>query len=191
MMRRGRDSSQGTIVRKFRLTVALGLMLGGLAAALGVATPGARAAEDEDTAYLVGGVGAYDVIQNDESAMDFRIEYRHGGGLWIFKPWLGLEGTSDGALYGLGGILADVQLGRHIVLTPSLGVGAYSEGDGKDLGHTLEFRSQVELAYRFDNSTRIGVAFSHISNASLGDTNPGVEVINLYYALPIGSLLPN
>ena len=189
MMRRARDSVRGTIVQVFRLSVAFGLMLGAVGAAFGVMTSGARAAED--TALLVGGVGAYDVIQNDESAADFRIEYRHGSGLWIFKPWLGLEGTSDGALYGVGGILADVYLGRHIVLTPSLGVGAYSKGDGKDLGHTVEFRSQIELAYRFDNLTRIGIAFSHISNASLGDTNPGAEVINLYYALPIGNLFPN
>jgi lipid A 3-O-deacylase len=167
--------------------MAFGLVLGGFAVGLGWAASDARAGED-DTAYLVGGIGAYDVLQTDDQAIDFRLEYRHGSGLWIFKPWIGVEGTSDGALYGVGGILADIPLGRRLILTPSFGAGAYAEGDGKDLGHTIEFRSQIELAYRFDNRSRLGVAFSHISNASIGDTNPGVEILNVYYAYPIDAL---
>jgi len=74
------------------------------------------------------------------------------------------------------------------VLTPSFGVGAYDEGDGKDLGDTIEFRSQVELAYRFDNRSRVGVAFSHISNAGIGDRNPGTEILNVYYAYPLDAI---
>lgn len=173
-------------MQAFRFIVAFGLMLGGFVAAGGVIVPAARAQEDQ--ALLAGGVGVFDLIQDDDTAMDFRIEYRHGSGLWIFKPWFGLEATSDGALYGLGGVLADFNLSPNIVLTPSFGVGAYAEGDGKDLGHVIEFRSQIEVAYRFDNASRLGLAFSHISNAGLGTENPGTEVINLYYALPVGSL---
>jgi lipid A 3-O-deacylase len=186
MMGRAQDIMWGEIVQAFRFIVAFGLMLGAFVAAGGIVAPVARAQEDQ--ALLAGGVGAFDFVQDDDTAMDFRIEYRHGSGLWIFKPWFGLEGTSDGAFYGVGGILADFTLAPHIVLTPSFGVGAYAEGDGKDLGHPIEFRSQIELAYRFDNASRLGMAFSHISNAGLGEENPGVEVINLYYALPVGSL---
>jgi hypothetical protein len=182
---RAKDSG-GNIVQAFRFMVAFGLMLGGLLAAGGLAAPAARAQEEQS--LLAGGVGAFDLIQDDDTAMDFRIEYRHGSGLWFFKPWFGLEGTSDGGFYGLGGILADFNLTPNLILTPSIGAGAYAEGDGKDLGHVIEFRSQIELAYRFDNASRIGLAFSHISNAGLGTENPGTEVINLYYALPVGSL---
>ena len=173
-------------MQALRFIVAFGLMLGGAVAAGGIMAPAVLAQEDQ--ALLAGGVGAFDFIQTDEQAMDFRIEYRHGSGLWIFKPWFGLEGTSDGALYGLGGVLADFPLGPNIFITPSFGAGAYAEGDGKDLGHVIEFRSQIEVAYRFDNASRLGLAFSHISNAGLGTENPGTEVINLYYALPVGSL---
>ena len=52
----------------------------------------------------------------------------------------------------------------------------------------VEFRSQVELGYQFENQSRLSLAFSHISNAELGDDNPGTEVLNLYYHLPLDLL---
>ena len=101
-----------------------------------------------------------------------------------------LEGTSDGAIYGLGGILMDVFFGRRLVLTPSFGAGAYFDGDGKDLGSVIEFRSQVELAYRFNDRSRLGVAISHISNASIGSDNPGTEIVTIYYSIPFEKVFP-
>ena len=120
---------------------------------------------------------------------DFRIEYRpEWKFLWELKPWVGFEVTSDGVLYGAGGILLDVSLGRRLVLTPSFGVGLYADGGGKDLGNTIEFRTQIELGYRLDEGARLGVAFGHISNANLSDVNPGTEVVAIYYHMPLGAL---
>lgn len=147
----------------------------------------ARAQATQDPAYLSMGIGSFDVL-DDEDAADFRLEYRHDQGLWLLKPWVGLEATSDSAVYGALGILADLHLTDEIVLIPSLGVGAFEEGDGKDLGHTLEFRSQIEAAWQFENASRLGLAFSHISNASLDDVNPGAEVLTLYYHYPLRGL---
>ncbi|MDP6622047.1 MAG: acyloxyacyl hydrolase, partial [Alphaproteobacteria bacterium] len=65
----------------------------------------------------------------------------------------------------------------------------YHRGQGKDLGHWIEFRSQLELAYRFDDRSRLGVSLSHISNASLDDNNPGTESLMLNYAVPFHRLL--
>jgi hypothetical protein len=73
------------------------------------------------------------------------------------------------------------------VLTPSFAAGYYDNGDGVDLGHEVEFRSSIELSYRFDNRTRLGVSFYHLSNASIGDTNPGTEVLSVVYSIPLGS----
>ena len=43
----------------------------------------------------------------------------------------------------------------------------------------------LEMSYQLENRNRIGlVFFSHISNANLGDNNPGVEVLNLSYQIP-------
>ena len=152
---------------------------------LGAAAP-VRA---QDPSFLTFGIGYYDINKQDNTAADFRLEYRHGEKFWIFKPWVGVEATSDGAFYGAAGILIDVFLGDRVVLTPSFGAGYYADGGGKDLGHEIEFRSQIELGYRFDNRARLSLAFSHISNASIGDENPGVEILNVYYSLPLEGLL--
>ena len=50
----------------------------------------------------------------------------------------------------------------------------------------MEFRSSLELAYRFDNRARLGLSFYHLSNASLDDNNPGTEVFSLNYSIPLG-----
>ena len=183
-MRGTQGSLRGTSVQQSGLAVAIALALG----ASTFFTVAARA--KDDPSLLSVGIGAFDPIQDDNQAVDFRLEYRHGGKLWLVKPWVGVEGTSDGAFYGAGGLLADIFLGP-IVLTPSLGVGGFAEGDGKDLGHAVEFRSQIEVAYKFADQSRVGVAFSHISNSSLGDKNPGVEVLTVYYSLPVGRIFGN
>ena len=158
----------------------------GAAAALLLAAP--VSAEEGEPALLALGLGYYDIRAKDDRAADFRLEYRSDLALWIFRPWIGLEATSDGAVYGVGGFLADIPLGSRLRLTPSLGVGAYHNGDGKDLGHAVQFRSQIELAYRFEDGQRLAVAFSHISNASLSSQNPGTEILTLYYMVPFDLL---
>jgi hypothetical protein len=158
----------------------------GVAAGLLLAAP--VWADEKEPALLALGLGYYDIHQQDDEAADFRLEYRSDLALWIFRPWLGLEVTSDGAVYGLGGFLADIALGPRVRLTPSLGAGAYHNGDGKDLGHAVQFRSQIELGYRFESGQRLAIAFSHISNASLSNQNPGTEILTLYYMVPLDLL---
>jgi len=148
----------------------------------------AQVALNETPAVISGGVGWYDFKLQDDEAVDFRLEYRHGEDFLWLKPWGGLEVTSDGAVWGGIGVLVDIIFFDSIVLTGSFAPGLYEDGNGKDLGHTIEFRSQVELGYQFENRSRLSVAFSHISNARLGDDNPGTEVLNLYYHLPLDVL---
>ena len=131
------------------------------------------------------GVGWYDINDN-EGAADFRLEYRWDKELlWVIEPWAGLEASSDGAVYAVAGILADMRIGDNFLITPSFGAGLYGDGSGKDLGHVIEFRSQVELGFELDNLSRIGIAAGHISNAGIGDSNPGTEIVNLYYHIPV------
>ena len=133
-------------MRLRRCTFAFAVLL--VLAAVAGAPGGARA---EDPAFVSLGLGYYDINRQSDAAADFRLEYRHGEKLWIFKPWVGVEGTSEGTLYAAAGILVDVFFGRRVVVTGSFGAGYYEEGDGKDLGHELEFRSQIEIAHRFDD----------------------------------------
>ena len=144
-------------------------------------TPQVKANDD----LLSLGIGYYDINDN-EDAVDFRLEYRwHEPVWWEIKPWVGAEATSEGAIYGVGGLLLDLSLTDHWMLTPSFGAGLYSDGDGKDLGSVIEFRSQIEVGYQFMNNSRLGVAFGHISNAGITDKNPGTEILNLYYHVPV------
>jgi len=148
----------------------------------------AQVALNETPAVISGGVGWFDFNLQDDEAVDFRLEYRHGDDFLWLKPWGGLEATSDGSVWGGVGVLMDITFFDAVVLTGSVGGGLYEDGGGKDLGHVVEFRSQVELGYQFENQSRLSVAFSHISNADLGDDNPGTEVLNLYYHLPLDVL---
>jgi lipid A 3-O-deacylase len=186
------DNLRGAHVRHTRST--LGLVVGlvvGLALAMAGVPAGAARAADGEPAFLSLGVGYYDIVHQDDPAADFRLEYRHDRGVWLLKPWAGVEATSDGAVYGVGGIYLDLVVMDHLAVTPSFGVGAYANGGGRDLGNTVEFRSQIELAYRFQDRSRLGVAFGHISNAGLGDINPGVEILDVYYHLPFTTLFGN
>jgi len=138
-----------------------------------------------DSPLLSLGAGAFNVTDDESPTSDFRLEYRHDRRFFWFKPWAGIELTGDGGVWGGGGVLIDLYFGDHVVVTASTGAGGYAAGSGKDLGAVTEFRSQLEVAWRFDDNSRVAVAFGHISNAGIGDKNPGAETATLYYHLPL------
>ncbi len=151
--------------------------------------------------YDVFSIGLYDVkfdgSQTNE-ATDFRYEKRFDYSLYEIgpssyeffniKPFVGIEGTSDSAYFLIAGVYLNDNIGTiltgepsNFILTPSFGTGYYNEGDGKKLGSIIEFRTTLEISYQLKNSNRIGLSYGHISNANLGDNNPGVEILNLSY----------
>ncbi len=82
--------------------------------------------------------------------------------------------TENSAAYIYTGIEWNVDMGG-LMFTPSFAPGLYHEGNGKDLGHVLEFKSEVQLSYNSSENTSFGVSYNHVSNASLGDKNPGAN----------------
>ena len=82
--------------------------------------------------------------------------------------------TEKQAFYLYTGAQAEYDFGP-IKITPSFAPGYYSYGDGKDLGFPLEFKSEVQLSLDLPGSTELGMSYNHISNASLGDKNPGAN----------------
>ena len=132
--------------------------------------------------YISFGLGYFDINDNKSTA-EFRIERRMNKSLWMAQPFVGVMASGDAAIYGYGGIAFDWML-SNLILTPSFAVGGYLDGDGKDLGHTIEFRSALEIAYQFSDRHRLGLMFYHLSNASLADNNPGTEVLSLSYSIP-------
>ena len=82
--------------------------------------------------------------------------------------------TENRALYAYTGVEWNFDLGP-INFTPSFAPGLYGEGDGKDLGHILEFKSEIQASFNFSENSQLGMSYNHISNASLGDKNPGAN----------------
>ena len=154
--------------------------------------------------YDVFGIGIYDVKFDGSSsnyATDIRFERRFDNTLvdigpeednfFYLKPFAGIEVTTDSAFYVLGGIYLEDNLGKLMTgnqnkwnFTPSFGLGYYDDGDGKKLGNKLEFRTTIEISYQLINDDRIGISLGHISNANIGNKNPGVEIISLSYQKP-------
>lgn len=148
------------------------------------------------------GSGYVDFDKNESNdpkthAVDFRGEYRWGSVLWqtnnnVFdfgiRPIAGAEATSRAQLYGFGGLAFDFLFWKHFVLTPSEAAGLYDNGNARPLGSFVEFRSQIEAGWRFDNNMRLTAYLSHTSNAGLTRQNPGMEIAGFYLHVPVNCL---
>ena len=154
--------------------------------------------------YDVFGIGIYDVKfdgSSSNNATDFRYERRFDNSIinigpkkdnfFYMKPFAGIELTSDSAFYLISGIYLEDNLGELITgeennwnFTPSFGLGYYDDGNGKKLGNKVEFRTTLEFSYQLTNKDRIGISLGHISNANIGNKNPGAEIISLSYQKP-------
>ena len=82
--------------------------------------------------------------------------------------------TENSAFYLYTGAQAEYDLGL-LTITPSFAPGYYNSGNGKDLGSALEFKSEIQMSLNLSDSTEFGMSYNHISNASLGDKNPGAN----------------
>ena len=132
-------------------------------------------AEKQSNFYL----GNFDFSDDKQAAL--LLGYQHQNQtleintfLGNISPIIGGFITENSAAYIYSGIEWNIDLGSF-VFTPSFAPGLYNEGNGKDLGHVLEFKTEVQLSYGVSENTSFGVSYNHISNASLGDKNPGAN----------------
>ena len=94
--------------------------------------------------------------------------------LGTLSPITGGFFTEKSALYLYTGVQAEYELG-FLTITPSFAPGYYNYGSGKDLGYPLEFKSEVQVTLNLSDNSHLGMSYNHISNASLGDKNPGAN----------------
>ena len=123
--------------------------------------------------------GMFDFSDNGKRATLLGIQHQNENlnrdtFLGNLSPITGVMVTADSATYFYTGVQAQYKFGA-IEITPSFAPGYYNEGDGKDLGHALEFKSEVQLSLELPKQTQIGFSYNHLSNASLGDKNPGAN----------------
>jgi lipid A 3-O-deacylase len=94
--------------------------------------------------------------------------------LGTLSPVTGAMITAANATYFYTGVQAQYKIGSMNV-TPSFTPGYYNAGDGKDLGHPIEFKSEVQLSLDLPKNSEFGFSYNHVSNASLGTKNPGAN----------------
>ena len=123
--------------------------------------------------------GMFDFSDDGQRAALFGVEHQNenlvrDSFLGSISPVTGFMITENNAAYGYTGIQAFYNIGK-INFTPSFAPGVYSQGDGKDLGHTIEFKSELQFSLDLSSESELGFSYNHISNASLGDKNPGAN----------------
>ena len=80
------------------------------------------------------------------------------------------------------GLMKTINLNKNFFIAPSFSAGLYQEFDqGKKMGYPLEFKSEIEINYNLFKNSLVGVSWNHISNADIGDKNPGSD--NLLFNL--------
>ncbi len=147
-------------------------------------------AQADDTAFGKVFIGTVDSFRDNQDSQ-YGVEYQFGQGKtrYDFKPIVGLMRTRDASHYlytGFSRTSKFTNADTGLALTFSFGPGLYVHGGGEDtnLGHIFELRTSGGLLWTFADATRIGVHFSHLSNASITDVNPGTELITITYELP-------
>ena len=123
--------------------------------------------------------GMFDFSDDGQKAALFGFEHKNenlvrDSFLGTLSPVTGFMLTENNAAYAYTGIQAQYNLGKLNII-PSFTPGIYGKGDGKDLGHTIEFKSEIQLSFDIFSESELGFSYNHISNASLGEKNPGAN----------------
>ena len=128
-------------------------------------------------------VGIFDTIdkEGDEKANLYGFE--HNSPILFrdtfagrFSPITGGFITDKSSIYLYTGVQVQYAVGP-IKILPSFAPGYYEQGNGKDMGSALEFKSEIKLAFDIFKDSKIGYSYSHISNNDWGKKgrNPGVN----------------
>ena len=123
--------------------------------------------------------GLFDFSDHKQRASLFGLQHQNDelyrdSFLGKLSPITGGFMTKNSAIYVYSGIQAEYNLG-FFKITPSFAPGYYDYGNGKDLGSPLEFKSEVKVTLGLGDTTQMGMSYNHISNADLGDKNPGAN----------------
>ena len=123
--------------------------------------------------------GMFDFSDDGQRALLFGLQHQdenliRESVLGEISPVTGFFLTENQAAYLYTGIQAHYNLG-DLDFTPSFTPGLYHEGDGKDLGHVIEFKTEVQFSINTSADTKLGFSYNHVSNASLGSKNPGAN----------------
>ncbi len=138
-----------------------------------------------DISFYTGVFDTTDQVGDDETSL-FGLEHRDPD---LFRntligklaPVTGAFITKKGASYLYTGVEAQYNLGA-VNLIPSFAPGYYNQGDGKNLGDVLEFKSEIRIDFELFENSKFGYSYSHISNNDWGTVNPGTDNQSLVFS---------
>lgn len=148
-----------------------------LVVAAGVAGPLAAA----DGRWRVFYAGSYNFDQEPtdiEAGVELRVAAPWRGFSWVG----GVAATDESAFWAYGGAQYAWKFSERWAIGPGFAVSLYEQGDGKDLGGLVEFRSNLEVSARVGSHSRLGLVVYHLSNAGLYEDNPGSNSLVVSWA---------
>lgn len=143
-------------------------------AALALAALAAPLAADQAVAVYYGGGR----VLNRGDVLEGGLEWQFQPLVWRIQPILGVLGSEESMRYGYAGLRREFWVGRgRLLLAPYTGAGYYDREEGPNLGGSFQFRSGLEVGFRFAAGWRLGASLYHLSNAGTEDPNPGTEAV--------------
>lgn len=143
-----------------------------------LAWPASASAEIGDRWALHAGVFDTDGERIPELGIEYRFRPLEIKSVSLV-PAVGVSTTEEENAWIYAGLRFDWEVSEHWVVTPHFAVSLYDAGEAKDLGGPVEFRSGLEVSYRFGRSSRVGILFYHLSNADIYPDNPGANTFAL------------
>ena len=126
----------------------------------------------EELAFNWGTFGVADTEQLFVVGAEYRMNPVWKG----VRPIIGLNELDDSAEYVYAGARYDWDVTDRWQLSPSFAPGIYS-AETLDLGGPLEFRSGLDIGYRFHEDWKFAVGIYHLSNGGLYSRNGGSEAM--------------
>jgi lipid A 3-O-deacylase len=143
-----------------------------------------------DSSFFGLSVGVYDPLTHSDKSTAFIAEYQPGIKIaGVLQPIFGGMATTKGSILGYGGLGLPVNLTERVVLMPSVAIGLIkNNGSDFDLDRTVVERVGAELAYRFDDNSRLGLNVHALTNGRSFRAKDRTEVISLMYTMPFNVL---
>ena len=127
--------------------------------------------------------GTSNIFRQSVKPLAIQLEYRSNKIYHWLQPMGGIWGDAKNAAFVYTGVYHDFSIGTHFIISPSVSIGLYRQGNGRYLGGPFEFQSGINVMYKLPNDDEFGISLRHISNAHLYSHNPGTETLMGVYSL--------
>jgi|GEM_PF-1333453 hypothetical protein len=137
------------------------------------------------SSHITINAGAFSVFNPARTRGQVECEFYPNLRIWFCYGYVGAFVTTNSSASVFAGLTIPIRVKKHFLVRLSFAPGLYTSMERKsDLGYLLEFRTSLKMAYVFRNDSRLGIQFSHISNANLNRWNPGAEVLVISWEIP-------